>query len=670
MTRLPSLFVGNFLLLLLLTSTSVIGIVNADTSCCGDDSITTVVTDDTISTLITAWKNDITTTEETYGNINCWDTSSVTSMNWLFKDVSWNFNINCWDVSNVKEMKGLFYNSAFNNSLSNWDTSSLEFTRKMFESAYDFDQDLSNFNTTKVYNMRQMFKDATSFTGLGLEYWDVSSVQDFQETFDTAKVFNGNLSTWTPSSAIYMNEMFINCYEFEGGDLSTTNWSNNLANVITMEGMFRANYAFTGNVSNWILSSCTSLREIFYQCDCNPVGVGTWDISYVQDMSRAFRETTLDDDLNNWNTSSVTSFWETFAYVDTLSTDVSDWDVSNVVYFNHAFRWNKINSNFSKWDTSSAISMTRMFETCTEFEGIGLDTWDVSKVTDFAYMFRYATKFTGDTIVNWDISSAAWTDDGESCNDDDRCGMYEMFKGATSFNQDLCHWLINDMIYADPSLPVDSMFADTACTDTSDPDLDLYLESSMCTPCDFSGYTYAPTGAPTGAVTNSPTLSPASTPVPTVAPTNGPTESPTSNPTSSPTFAHTESPTTTPTGSPTTTPTASPTGTPTNSPTSNPTNSPTISPTSSPTQDMDAYCDSLTAVACLSDTSCQWQGSKYGCISITSENFSSRCSSKGRQQKCEYEVTCSWDDSTNSCVDGSLLTTERRRLFLLRGTTN
>ena len=42
-------------------------------------------------------------------NISKWDTSSVTNMEWMFKD-AWSFNhpIGEWDTSKVKSMKGMF----------------------------------------------------------------------------------------------------------------------------------------------------------------------------------------------------------------------------------------------------------------------------------------------------------------------------------------------------------------------------------------------------------------------------------------------------------------------------------------------------------------------------------------------------------------------------------
>ena len=155
--------------------------------------------------------------------------------------------------------------------------------------------------------------------------------------------------------------------------------------------------------------------------------------------------------------SSVTSFYRAFNGCENFASDVSAWQVGSVESFNHAFRGTQVNSDFSNWDISSVVSMSRMFYGTPVFEGIGLENWDVSNVIDFSYMFDGAVTFTGESIVNWNVSGVQ-ASGGESCYEG-RCGLYEMFDGATNFNQNLCHWL--DLIEYDEDtnpVPVDGMF--------------------------------------------------------------------------------------------------------------------------------------------------------------------------------------------------------------------
>ena len=57
-----------------------------------------------------------------YGPIEEWDTSRVTDMSYLFKDIKYfNCNICDWDVSNVTTLKGMFHNcSHFKQDISGW----------------------------------------------------------------------------------------------------------------------------------------------------------------------------------------------------------------------------------------------------------------------------------------------------------------------------------------------------------------------------------------------------------------------------------------------------------------------------------------------------------------------------------------------------------------------
>ena len=51
---------------------------------------------------------------EKYGEISNWDTSKVTSMDWMFQGVtSFNQPFNDWNVSNVTNMSALFHNAFF-----------------------------------------------------------------------------------------------------------------------------------------------------------------------------------------------------------------------------------------------------------------------------------------------------------------------------------------------------------------------------------------------------------------------------------------------------------------------------------------------------------------------------------------------------------------------------
>ena len=147
-------------------------------------------------------------------DLNCIDTSNITNMSHLFKEVNkrydiigidiseWdvsnveNFDctfcdckkIDCdlhsWDVSSAKNMNLMFANcEEFNSDLSHWNVSNVEDMHAMFLSCYNFDCDLSKWDVRNVKDMYEMFLDCKKFEGKGLEKWDVSKVEDMRKMF-------------------------------------------------------------------------------------------------------------------------------------------------------------------------------------------------------------------------------------------------------------------------------------------------------------------------------------------------------------------------------------------------------------------------------------------------------------------------------------------------------
>ena len=101
----------------------------------------------------------------TYGPIEQWDTSQVTDMSNLFSRWdrnanvnpycstygTFNRNLNEWNVSRVTTMEWMFYlASAFNGNIEGWDTSKVTDMERMFLYASAFNRDLSGWNIAQV----------------------------------------------------------------------------------------------------------------------------------------------------------------------------------------------------------------------------------------------------------------------------------------------------------------------------------------------------------------------------------------------------------------------------------------------------------------------------------------------------------------------------------------
>ena len=94
--------------------------------------------------------------------------------------------------------------------------------------------------------------------------------------FNSALLFNGNISSW------------------------------NVANVESMEGMFGYTQVFNRDLNEWNVSNVKSMRNMFHNATSFDVNLSNWDISNVKDMADMFYGVTLstanyDAILNGWS---------------------------------------------------------------------------------------------------------------------------------------------------------------------------------------------------------------------------------------------------------------------------------------------------------------------------------------------------------------------------------
>lgn len=150
--------------------------------------------------------------------------------------------INCWDTSSVDSMEGAFYDLiGFNECIQGWDTSGVTSMSRMFgaESGYfgmAFNKPLSSWNVSQVQTMSKMFYHAPSFSQY-IGKWDVSSVTDMSNMFgakdaNNGTTFNESIGSWDVGQVRTMSKMFYHC-DF---DLPIGNWD--VSSVTDMSYMF------------------------------------------------------------------------------------------------------------------------------------------------------------------------------------------------------------------------------------------------------------------------------------------------------------------------------------------------------------------------------------------------------------------------------------------------
>jgi surface protein len=191
--------------------------------------------------------------------------------------VMYGFPIGTWDVSRITNFDRVFAagrsqtidpshgptkQSSFDDDLSGWDTSNAVTMIGMFEGATSFSGNgLENWNVSKVTDFSFMFAYARKFVG-NVSTWDTSSAVNMRAMFRYAEVFNGNISNWDVSRVETMKDMFGYAYKFGGGDLRRWNTSS----VLLFDGMFSNAKLFSGKVSTWDTRKAISMVFMVSRC--------------------------------------------------------------------------------------------------------------------------------------------------------------------------------------------------------------------------------------------------------------------------------------------------------------------------------------------------------------------------------------------------------------------
>ncbi|MEX0363461.1 MAG: BspA family leucine-rich repeat surface protein, partial [Allomuricauda sp.] len=111
------------------------------------------------------------------------------------------------------------------------------------------------------------------------------------------------------------------------------------------------------------LENVTSLWAMFYGCSSFNGDLSNWDVSTITSMAYMFMGATSfnDGSLNNWNVNSTTIMGYMFYGASSFNQDLSNWDVSKVEnmtgMFDHAFAFDQ---NLGGWDIRSVEKMEHM----------------------------------------------------------------------------------------------------------------------------------------------------------------------------------------------------------------------------------------------------------------------------------------------------------------------
>ena len=355
--------------------------------------------------------------------------------------------LNTWDVSGVTDFEQLFRNeSNIPSGISDWNVSNVTSLRSCFNACSNMVVDLSSWDTSSVEDMIGTFSNTTFTSDPGINNWDTSNVTSMSSMFRSSN-FNYDIYKWDTSSVIGMSRMFnshnnsiffnkpINSSVQTKSD-GTKYIAWNVSNVLTMAEMFESEHEhpFNQPLDKWDTSSVTDMNQMFFNCnkfnqrigqntvDFTSDGLGTytaWNTQNVITMSRMFRNCT------NFNNGSILR--DATTGNPTLDTDGNEQPstIPTKFYLNVSNVVGRGNENSDPNYSSYFPGFYQMFYNCTHFNSIIYD-WpirgseNIPDSTDnhfFDEMFRGATSFEQE-IRNWNASYVERTN---------------MLNGATAF---------------------------------------------------------------------------------------------------------------------------------------------------------------------------------------------------------------------------------------------
>ena len=222
---------------------------------------------------------------------NCFDTSMVTDMQFMFSDCSSlsELDVSGFDTSMVTDMSAMFQgcNSLTYLDVSGFDTSMVTNMGCMFCGCSSLTElDVSGFDTSRVAGMNLMFIDCSSLTELDVSGFDTSEVTGMYEMFQGCNSLTElDVSGFDTSMVTDMSAMFQGCNSLTELDVSGFDTSK----VTSMDNMFCGCTNLNAlNLTSFDNNSLPSLENIFLNCNkltdmqCHNQAIIDKYIAYVQ----------------------------------------------------------------------------------------------------------------------------------------------------------------------------------------------------------------------------------------------------------------------------------------------------------------------------------------------------------------------------------------------------
>ena len=269
-------------------------------------------------------------------------------------------------------------------------------------------------------------KDSSTYNDVPINEWDTSLITDMSNLFHNKTTFNDDISNWDVSSVTNMSRMFEDVSSFNNG-----NGSNIPIRYIRVESNnpnvnlhFAELEAYnTSNVNIALNKPASASSEYAHGTadkanDGNTSGIWDNQSVYHSGGQPSWWEVDLESEqiLSSVKIYNRTDQPEDYLiYLD--GTEIKLLSSNRTIEHTFTFNYNSASPN----DPINSIQ---------EYIITSINDWDVSSVTNMSNMFKNASSFNQD-ISNWDVSSVT--------------NMHDMFNGASSFNQDISNWDVSSV---------------------------------------------------------------------------------------------------------------------------------------------------------------------------------------------------------------------------------
>lgn len=384
--------------------------------------------------------------------LESWDTSNVTNMTQMFRGSNFNGDISGWNTGAVTNMSYMFQNAtAFNGNISAWNTGAVTNMSYMFQNATAFNRPIGSWDVRAVTTFESMFQGATAFTA-DLSSWCNEKIKFRPANFATVGqitepmwgfcgavpepspdsmvlTYTGTtvkLNLTSPNAIIYWGDGVATkatttgtyTRTYASGDLKQVKISGTMVGFVNNSttatalisvdsfgstGITTLANAFAGanNLTSvaQLPPTVTNLSSAFLNNTGNPVGLESWDVVNVTNMSNMFKGSTINLALNGWNVSNVTnmaSMFQSSAYNQPLDA----WNVSNVTNMEDMFASSSFKQSLASWCVTKISTRPTSFAPIGAFQEPYFGTCGVPSPSPTAMVLTYTGNTAEIFLVN------------------------------------------------------------------------------------------------------------------------------------------------------------------------------------------------------------------------------------------------------------------------------